>query len=53
VTEPSPFRYERADESPGFLLWKLTTLWQDRVVTALRSFGLTQTQYAILASPAK
>lgn len=50
MTEPSPFRYERADESPGFLLWKLTTLWRDRVVTALRSFGLTQTQYAILAS---
>ena len=50
MSEPSPFRYERADESPGFLLWKLTTLWQDRVASALRAFGLTQTQYAILAS---
>jgi MarR family transcriptional regulator, transcriptional regulator for hemolysin len=50
VTESSPFQYERADESPSFLLWKLAALWQERVMTALRSFGLTQTQYAILAS---
>jgi MarR family transcriptional regulator, transcriptional regulator for hemolysin len=50
VSEPSPFRYERAEESPGLQLWKLTRLWQDGVVTALQPFGRTQTQYAILAS---
>jgi DNA-binding MarR family transcriptional regulator len=31
-------------------LWKLTKLWQNGAVTALQPFGLTQTQYAILAS---
>jgi DNA-binding MarR family transcriptional regulator len=46
----SPFRHEQADDSPGFLLWKLTSLWQGRVAAALQPFGLTQTQYGILAS---
>ena len=50
VSEESPFRHEAADDSPGFLLWKLTTLWRNRVLLALEPFGLTQTQYAILAS---
>jgi DNA-binding MarR family transcriptional regulator len=46
----SPFRHEQPDDSPGFLLWKLTSLWQARVAAALQPFGLTQTQYSILAS---
>jgi DNA-binding MarR family transcriptional regulator len=50
VPDRSPFRYQRADDSPGFLLWQLTALWQDRVATALEPVRLTQTQYAILAS---
>ena len=50
VSEPSPFLYEHAEESPGLQLWKLTKLWQNGAVTALQPFGLTQTQYAILAS---
>ena len=45
----SPFR-RHADESPGFLLWKVTTLWQARLAGVLAKFGITQTQYAILAS---
>ena len=50
MPDQSPFRHQRADDSPGFLLWKLTTLWQGRVAAALEPFRLTQTQYAILAS---
>ncbi len=50
MPDQSPFRNQRADDSPGFLLWKLTALWQDRVAAALEAFRLTQTQYAILAS---
>ena len=49
-SEPSPFRHAQADESPGFLLWKLTSLWQQRLAQVLQALGLTQTQYAILAS---
>ena len=48
--EPSPFKHERADDSAGFLLWKITTLWQQRLAGVLGEFGITQTQYAILAS---
>lgn len=50
MPERSPFRHERADDSPGFLLWKVTALWQTRIATTLEPLGLTQTQYAILAS---
>jgi MarR family transcriptional regulator, transcriptional regulator for hemolysin len=50
LPEESPFRYEKADASPGFLLWKITALWQRRLAQVLGEFGITQTQYAILAS---
>lgn len=50
MSERSPFKHERADDSPGFLLWKLTALWQARLAGVLEPFGITQTQYAILAS---
>lgn len=46
----SPFRHARADDSPGFLLWKLTALWQQKLAEVLDAHGITQTQYAILAS---
>ena len=46
----SPFKHGDADASPGFLLWKLTALWQRRLAQVLGEFAITQTQYAILAS---
>jgi len=46
----APFYVEQASERSGFLLWQVTALWQRRVARALRSFGLTQVQYALLAS---
>lgn len=46
----SPFRHAKADDSPGFLLWKLTALWQQKLAELLETHGITQTQYAILAS---
>lgn len=50
MVDPSPFRHADADASPGFLLWKLTSLWQRALGEVLDGFGITQTQYAILAS---
>ncbi|TXH69637.1 MAG: MarR family transcriptional regulator [Thiothrix sp.] len=44
------FKYEQADDSAGFLLWKITALWQAQLQKVLSEFGITQTQYAILAS---
>jgi MarR family transcriptional regulator for hemolysin len=50
VADASPFKHAEADESPGFLLWKITALWQQTLAGVLGDFGITQTQYAILAS---
>lgn len=50
MVDASPFKHATADESPGFLLWKLTALWQGALAAVFAEFGITQTQYAILAS---
>ena len=50
MADSSPFRYSKADDSAGFLLWKITALWQAKLGKVLSEFGMTQTQYAILAS---
>ncbi|WP_297451989.1 MarR family transcriptional regulator [Ferrovum sp.] len=49
TSEPSPFKYE-ADDSPGFLLWRVIALWQGKLAGIFGEFGITQTQFAILAS---
>ena len=46
----STFKYSKADDSAGFLLWKITALWQAKLGKVLGEFDITQTQYAILAS---
>jgi DNA-binding MarR family transcriptional regulator len=38
------------DESPGFLLWRVTLRWQRVIVAALRPLGLTHVQFVLLAS---
>jgi MarR family transcriptional regulator, organic hydroperoxide resistance regulator len=43
-------RFERADDSPGFLLWQLTNLWQQRTRSALAPLGITHVQFVLLAS---
>ena len=50
MAETSPFKHASPDDSPGFLLWKITSLWQMKLSEVLGRFGITQTQYAILAS---
>jgi hypothetical protein len=45
-------RFERADDSPGFLLWQLTNLWQQRMRSALAPLGITHVQFVLLASVA-
>lgn len=50
MADTSPFKHAKADDSAGFLLWKITALWQRRLSEVLNEFGITQTQYAILAS---
>jgi DNA-binding MarR family transcriptional regulator len=38
------------DESPGFLLWRVTLHWQRIMIGALRPIGLTHVQFVLLAS---
>ena len=37
-------------ESPGFLLWRVTLRWQRAMVAALRPLDLTHVQFVLLAS---
>jgi MarR family transcriptional regulator for hemolysin len=48
--DASPFKHAQADDSAGFLLWKITALWQKKLACVLGVYGITQTQYAIMAS---
>ena len=44
------FSVEKAEDSLGFLLWQVTSLWQREIKKALEPFGLTHTQFVLLAS---
>jgi|WetSurMetagenome_2_1015567.scaffolds.fasta_scaffold46835_3 DNA-binding MarR family transcriptional regulator len=44
------FRVETAEESPGFLLWQVSSLWQRKINAGLRPYGLTHAQFVLLAS---
>lgn len=50
MVSDTPFSAEEAHDSPGFLLWQVTSLWQRRISAALRPHDLTQVQFALLAS---
>jgi len=50
MVKKTPFKHEKADDSPGFLLWKITSLWQNKLSAVLGEFGINQTQFAIMAS---
>lgn len=47
---PLPSRFSGPDESPGFLLWKLSNAWQRRQRAALKPFDLTHAQFVLLAT---
>ena len=44
------FSVEKAEESPGFLLWQVTNLWQRQIKKALEKYDLTHSQFVLLAS---
>lgn len=45
----SIFQFQRPEESPGFLLWQVSNLWQRRLNAGLRQIGLTHVQFVLLA----
>ena len=48
--QPLPTRVSGPAESPGFLLWKISNAWQRRQRTALQPYGLTHSQFVVLAT---
>lgn len=44
------FSFETPEESSGFLLWQVTNLWQREIKKALNEYGLTHSQFVLLAS---
>lgn len=44
------FSVETAEESSGFLLWQVTTVWQREIKATLEPFGLSHSGFVILAS---
>ncbi|MDA9409096.1 MULTISPECIES: MarR family winged helix-turn-helix transcriptional regulator [unclassified Bradyrhizobium] len=47
---PLPTRLSGPAESPGFLLWKISNAWQRRLRAALQPYGLTHSQFVLLAT---
>ena len=46
------FAFESPDDSPGFLLWQVSHLWQRKIKAALDPLELTHVQFVLLASVA-
>jgi DNA-binding MarR family transcriptional regulator len=42
--------FDSPEQSPGFLLWRVTNRWQAAQRAALKPFGLTHVQFVLLAS---
>jgi DNA-binding MarR family transcriptional regulator len=49
MKKDSAFSFKRSQDSPGFVLWQVTTLWQRGIIKTLKPFGLTHPQFVILA----
>jgi DNA-binding MarR family transcriptional regulator len=44
------FSVEKSEDSSGFLLWQVTNLWQREIKKALEPYGLTHSQFVLMAS---
>jgi len=50
VSNPLSSQYGSEQDSPGFMLWRVTNRWQAVIRAALRPFGLTHVQFVLLAA---
>jgi len=44
------FHFNKTEDSSGYLLWQVTTLWQRKIKRQLDTIDLTHTQFVLLAS---
>ena len=49
LTDRIATEFASAEESPGFLLWRVANVWQRRQRAALKPLGLTHVQFVLLA----
>lgn len=50
MSDSIQFHFNKAEESSGYLLWQVTTLWQRKIKRQLDTIDLTHTQFVLLAS---
>ncbi|PJZ69602.1 MarR family transcriptional regulator [Leptospira perolatii] len=49
MSKEKVFSFKNADDSPGFLLWQVSNLWQREIRKVLEPFELTHAQFVLLA----
>ncbi len=45
----TPFGFKQPEQSPGFCLWQLSTLWQRQIKKVLKPYDLSHGQFVVLA----
>lgn len=45
-----PFGFEKPEDSPGFLLWQTTMIWQRKIKKALDVHAISHAQFVIMAT---
>ncbi len=45
-----PFGFHKPEDSPGFLLWQTTMIWQRQIKKALESYDISHAQFVIMAT---
>lgn len=45
-----PFGFARPEDSPGFLLWQTTMVWQRKIKRALEPYEISHAQFVIMAT---
>lgn len=45
-----PFGFDQPEDSPGFLLWQTTMLWQRQIKKALEAYEISHAQFVIMAA---
>lgn len=45
-----PFRFDTPKDSPGFLLWQTTMVWQRQIKRGLEPYDISHAQFVIMAT---
>ena len=45
-----PFGFDKPEDSPGFLLWQTTMIWQRQIKRSLEPYDISHAQFVIMAT---